>query len=47
MENTIIILMLSQVITALGTIAVIKTDIVWIKKSIDKHEEKINALEKH
>jgi hypothetical protein len=45
MEQQIILIILTQILSAAGVIAAIKTDISWIKKTQQSHAERITALE--
>lgn len=46
MDKTILIFVFTQVVTAIGIIAAIKTDITWLKKTVDKHDDEISELQK-
>ncbi|GLX80894.1 hypothetical protein [Thalassotalea eurytherma] len=45
MENQIILLLLSQVIIAIASVGAIKTEIAWIKRTLENLEKRVKFIE--
>lgn len=45
MEGEILLILLSQVITAVASVGAIKTDISWIKKTIEELQQRVSRIE--